>query len=38
MTPEKYKAYKTEVAKNLKDWDKHYEKHKKTPHTEIAAI
>jgi hypothetical protein len=38
MTPNNYKAYKTEVAKKLKDWDKKYEKHRKNHHPELAAI
>lgn len=38
MTPQNYKAYKTEVAKKLKDWDKKYEKHRKNHHPELAAI
>lgn len=38
MTPTNYKAYKTEVAKKLKDWDKKYEKHRKQHHPELAAI
>ena len=36
MTPANYKAYKTEVSKRLKDWDKKYEKHRKNHHPEIA--
>ena len=38
MTPQNYKAYKTDVSKILKDWDKKYEKHRKAHHAEIAAI
>lgn len=38
MNPTNYKAYKTNVAKALKDWDKRYVKHQKSHHPEIAAI
>lgn len=33
-----YLSYKKEFVKMMKEWDKRYEKHRKSAHPELAAI